>query len=112
MPPSIWPSSACGFIALPTSCVGGELDHAHEPQLGVDVDDRAVGGEGELHVRVALAVLVERVGRAVVPLDGLLDRLALLEHGGRSGVTPRSAASASSRSRTASHAALTAPPVT
>ena len=92
---------------------GGQLDHAHEPQLGVDVDHRAVGREGVLHVRVALAVLVEAVRRAVAPLDGLLDRLALLEHGGRIRGHARARPPAPrSRSRTASHAALTAPPVT
>ena len=79
MPPSIWPSSACGFIALPTSWVVASSTTRTRPELDVDVDDRAVGGEGELQVRVALAVLVERVRLAVVPLDGLLDRLALAE---------------------------------
>ena len=72
-------------------------------------------------MRVALAVLVERVGLAVVPLDRLLDDV-VAEHLGeavadrverlRSGPPSRSAASASVRSRTASHAAFTAPPVT
>src|SRR3954471_14502056 len=52
-----------------------ELDDAHESELAVDVDDRAVRGERELQVRVALAVRVERVRLAVVPLDRLLDRV-------------------------------------
>ena len=119
MPPSIWPSSACGFIALPDLLRRGELDHADEAELAVDVDDGAVGGERELQVRVALAVLVEREGLAVVPLDRLLDdaspRIRAARRARRSdaGSLPRrSAASASSLSRTASHAAFTAPPVT
>ena len=39
---------------------GGEVDQADEAELGVDVDHGPVGGEGERHVGVALAVVVER----------------------------------------------------
>jgi hypothetical protein len=53
---------------------GRELDDAHRPKLDVDVDDGAVRRERELQGRVALAVLVERLGRAVVRLDRRLDR--------------------------------------
>ena len=52
---------------------GGDLDDAHEAELDVDVDDRAVCGERERHVRVALPVLVERFGRRVVVLAGQVD---------------------------------------
>ena len=55
---------------------GRDLDHPHQSQLGVDVDDRAMGGERERHVRVALAELVERDGRPVVVLAGHLDPVA------------------------------------
>ena len=47
---------------------GRDLDDADQPELDVDVDDRAVRGERERHVRVALPVLVERLGRLVVIL--------------------------------------------
>ena len=79
---------------------GRDLDHPHEPELGVDVDDRAVRGERERHVRVALAELVERLRGAVVVLAGALDAVA--------GSRRRALASSS---RTAMHAACTAPPV-
>ena len=63
MPPSSCPSRDRGF-------------HPHEPQLDVDVDHSPVRREAERQVRVALAVLVERLGaaRAVLarPLDGLI----------------------------------------
>ena len=52
-----------------------DLDHPDEPELAVDVDDRSMGGVGEGHVRVALARLgIERAGRSMVVLEGLLDR--------------------------------------
>ncbi len=81
---------------------GRDLDHPHEPELGVDVDDRAVGGERERHVRVALAAARRAAdGRAVVVLAGRLDRPSPIV----------AAAARSSSSRTARHAACTAPPV-
>ena len=48
---------------------GGHLHHADQPQLLVDLDHGALRGEGELRVRIALAVLVEGRGGAVV-MDG------------------------------------------
>ena len=55
---------------------GRDLDDPHEPELGVDVHDRAVRGEGEGDVRVALAELVERLRGAVVVLARALDPVA------------------------------------
>jgi len=52
----------------------GKLDHPNEAQIDVDVDHGPVRRERELHVRVALAVLVERLGRPVAEHDCLLDR--------------------------------------
>ena len=51
----------------------GDLDDLHEAQLGIDVDDGAMGHEGERRVAVALAVLVEIFGRRMAVLDGLVD---------------------------------------
>ena len=63
MPPSIWPSTASGLIACRRPA-RRDLDHPHQAQLDVHVDHRPVGGEGEPHVRVALARLgVERMRR-------------------------------------------------
>ena len=53
----------------------GDLDDADEAELDVDVDHRAVRGEGEREVRVALAVLVQRHGAPRAVLAGLLDGL-------------------------------------
>ena len=109
---------------------GRELDDPDQTEFEIDVDDRSVGGERELDVSVALAVLVERVGLPRTPLDRLLDRLVAEQSreltmtspcvettaslSRRAAVLrPSSArAMARTRSRTASHAALTAPPVT
>ena len=54
---------------------GGEVHDAHEPELGVDVDDGPVRGARERHVGVALAVGVERVREPVVVLLGDVERL-------------------------------------
>ena len=110
---------------------GGDLHHLHQPELGVDVDHGAVGDEGERRVAVALAVLVEVLGRAVVVLDGLVEGAArrwprrparaarrststtsVPSIDERSGSTPCAAPTCSnSRSRTARQAASTAPPL-
>ena len=50
------------------------LHDAHETELDVHVDDGAMGGEGERRVAVALAVLVELLGRPVVVLDRPVER--------------------------------------
>ena len=65
----------------------GHLDDLDESQLGVDVDDGAMGDEGERRVAVALAVLVQLLGRAVVELDGLVEGHA--GSGGVDGAAPR-----------------------
>ena len=68
MPPSIWPMTA-ERVQHPADVLGGgDLDHPDQPELLVDVDDGPVRGEGEATVRVALPVLVERLGRRVVEL--------------------------------------------
>ena len=54
---------------------GGEVHDAHQTELGIDVDDGAVRGARERHVRVALAVGVERMREPVVVLLGHVDRL-------------------------------------
>ena len=55
---------------------GGDLHDLHQAQFHVDVDGGPVRGERVLHVRVALpGTRVERGGRPVPPLHGLLDRL-------------------------------------
>ena len=87
----------------------GQLDHAREAELRVDVDHRAVGGEGEGEVGVALPALVQRLRRRVVVL-------AVASTGPSASSATRSsspvrAARAASSSRTASHASFTAPPV-
>ena len=73
MPPSIWPSTRQRVERPPDVLRGGDLDHLDQAELGVDVDDGAVGDERERRVAVALAVLVEVLGRAVVVLDGLVE---------------------------------------
>ena len=74
MPPSIWPMHRQRVERPADVLGGGDLHHLHQPELGVDVDDGAVGDEGERRVAVALAVLVEVLGRAVVVLDRLVER--------------------------------------
>ena len=59
----------------PDVLAGGHLHHLHQPEVGVDVDDGAVGDERERDVAVALPVVVERLGGAVAELD------LPLEHG-------------------------------
>ncbi len=59
----------------------GDLHDLDQAQLGIDVDDGAVGDEGERRVAVALAVLVEFLGRRMAVLDGLVE----LDAGGRLG---------------------------
>ena len=70
---------------------GRDLDHAHEAELDVDVDDRAVGGERERHVRVALALLVERERLPVVVLARDVDRVVADQVGERAGAAARRA---------------------
>ena len=132
MPPWIWPTTRLRVDRLADVLGACQLDHLDQAELDVDVDHRAVRGEGVLHVRVALAGLrVDRVGRPVPPLDGLLDGV-VAEHLGQAGehlaapaddlaaVQPqvrgraaeRRSARASTAARTASQAAFTAPPVT
>ena len=74
MPPSIWPSTRQRVERPPDVLRRGDLHDLDQPELGVDVDDGAVGDEGERRVAVALPVLVEVLGRAVVVLDGLVER--------------------------------------
>ena len=50
-----------------------DLHHLHEPEVRVDVDHSTVRHEGEGHVAVALAVLVEFFGGAVVVLERLVE---------------------------------------
>ncbi len=60
MPPSIWPSTSSGLIALPTSCAAVILDQLHRAELEVDLqlgDLRAVAVE---RIRFALALGIER----------------------------------------------------
>ena len=71
MPPSIWPSTRQRVERPPDVLRRGDLHHLDQPELGVDVDHGAVGDEGERHVAVALPVVVEVLGRAVVVLDRL-----------------------------------------
>src|SRR5699024_3082970 len=53
-----------------------ERDDLDEPEIRVDVDDGTVGGEAVLHVRGSLSGFpVDRLGRAVSPLDGLVEYL-------------------------------------
>src|SRR5699024_6318131 len=54
-----------------------QLHHLHEAELHVHVDDRAVRGEGVLHVHPLTGTeLVQRERFAVVNLAGLVDALA------------------------------------
>ena len=91
---------------------GGEVDDTHEAELGVDVDDRAVRGARERHVRIALPVGVERVGEPVVVLAGHVDRAVGRERGDVEIDLRRvrRGARASSSARAARHAFSTAPP--
>ena len=73
MPPSIWPMHRQRVERPPDVLGGGHLHHLHQPELDVDVDDGAVGDEGERGVAVALTVVVEVLRRAVVVLDGLVE---------------------------------------
>ena len=119
-------------VDRPADVLGaGQLDHLDQAELDVDVDDGPVRREGVLHVRVALPGLgVDRVGRPVPPLDGVLDRVVAEQLGQAqrrrrrpttwpsasrswSVARPRTAAARTSTSRrTLSQAAWTAPPVT
>ena len=69
MPPSIWPDDLGGVQHPADVLAGGDLDDPHEAEVGVDVDDGPVGGEGEADVGVALAPLVEGHGGPVA-VDG------------------------------------------
>ena len=69
---------------------GGDVSHSHQAQVGVHVHGGPVGGAGERHVGVALAVLVQRLGGGVVVLhaggrvsEGLRcqRQLVVLKHG-------------------------------
>ena len=73
MPPSIWPSTRQRVERPPDVLRRGDLHDLDQAELGVDVDDGAVGDERERGVAVALPVLVEVLGRPVVVLDGLLE---------------------------------------
>ena len=60
-----------------------ELDHLHQPELGVDVDDGAMRGEGVLEVGVGLPGLrIQAIRRARMELSRLLDHL-FPEEGGQ-----------------------------
>ena len=80
--PTPWRDAALDLAERPAERVEGpadvlgrgDLDHAHQAEVGVDVDHGAVGGARDRHVGVALAVGVERLGRAVLEaLGGLED---------------------------------------
>ena len=71
MPPSIWPVTAQRVERPPDVLGGRHLHDLHETELGIDVDDGAVGDERERDVAVALAVLVEVLGGSMVELDRL-----------------------------------------
>ena len=64
MPPSIWPSDRQRVQRPADVLGGGDLHDPHQAELEVDVDDGAVGHEGERGVAVALPELVEVGGRA------------------------------------------------
>ena len=70
MPPSTWPSDRQRVEGPADVLGGGDLHDLHQPELDVDVDHGAMGDERERRVAVALAVLVELLGRLVVVLDG------------------------------------------
>ena len=55
-----------GVEHLADVLAGRHLHDPHQPEVDVDVDDRPVGGEGVAHVGVALALVVERLGEAVL----------------------------------------------
>src|SRR5699024_747211 len=60
-----------------------ERDDLDEHEIRVDVDDGTVGGEAVLHVRGSLSGFpVDRLGRAVSPLDGLVEYLVPAYPGG------------------------------
>ena len=134
MPPSIWPSDRQRVERAADVLGGGDLHDLDQAELGVDVDDGAVGDERERGVAVALAVLVEVLGRAMVVLEGLVERQPGRGLGDRRsarrrrtdrvddvGAVDRRAAAgrrrapaptcSNSRSRTARQAASTAPPL-
>ena len=132
MPPSIWPSTRQRVERTPDVLRGGDLHHLDQPELGVDVDDGAVGDERERRVAVALAVLVEFLGRRVVVLDGLVERrrrrvasatgsrqpdtvsttsVAVDRRGAAGRRRATRPTCSNSRSRTVRHAASTAPPL-
>ena len=73
MPPSIWPITDKRVERIADVLRRGDLDDLDQAELRVDIDDRAVGDEGECRVAVALAVLVEFLGLGVVVLDRLVD---------------------------------------
>ena len=61
MPPWICPLERERVEHAPDVLGRADLDDAHEPELAVDIADRAVGSEGEGDVRVALSRLgIER----------------------------------------------------
>ena len=91
MPPSIWPSDRQRVERPPDVLRRGDLDHLHQAELDVDVDDGPVGDERERRVAVALAVLVELLGRRMAILDRLVEREA--------GASPRRPAMRQTRHR-------------
>ena len=133
MPPSTWPIGGAGVQDPAHVLAGGHLHDAHEAQVGVDVDHGAVGGERERHVGVALAIVVEGVGRRcwysrTVPPSASSRSSARAGRPRRPRAAPsrpppgsrrgpgrpstpgRAATRASNSARTAWHAAWTAPP--
>ena len=109
LPPWICPSTRLRVDRAPDVLRDGQLDHPRDAELRVDVDHRAVGGEREGEVRVALPALVQRLRRGVVVLARRLHRARRQQ--GRQVVRPQPlGARAASSSRTASHASFTAPP--
>ena len=69
MPPSIWPSTSVGLIALPTSCAAVIFSSRHGAELDVDLELGDLRAEAVDRVGHALAVGVERRRRRI---EGLL----------------------------------------
>ncbi len=68
MPPKTWPLAPMRLMIMPESCDGGDLQHAHDARLAVDLDAGGVGEdlrlEERLHAEAAEAAL--RVARRVL----------------------------------------------
>ena len=99
MPPSIWPWTACGLIALPTSCAVPTQTTRVRPEVDVDLDDDAHRGHRQRDVR-ALAGDLARLG---------IERRRRRGGGGRARRRPRRHRVRSCSSSAARQASRTAP---